>query len=268
MPLALSCLPLGRFEIPHPGKPLMQNITSIAASRLIAQQRALDVTADNIANAGTPGYKAVRMQFSDWLSRQSGAATPRGGATVAYTQDRATWRDFQAGPLTHTGNPLDIALTGSGYFTVSTAQGPKLTRAGRFGLLPDGTIADGTGNALLNANGQPIQLSPTDTQITIAGDGTISSENGQIAKVGVVEVGDPMQLQGVGGDKLTSGSATSQSTNPGLVQGSVEDSNVQPMQEMVRMMNDLREFQYVTQMVESEDQRQQSAIDKITQHAS
>ena len=75
-----------------------------------------------------------------------------------------------------------------------------------------------------------------------------------------------MQLSAVGGDKLTSGSTTTPATNPGLVQGSVEDSNVQPMLEMVRMMNDLREFQYVTQMVEAEDQRQQSAIDKLTQH--
>ena len=244
----------------------MQNITSIAASRLIAQHRALDVTADNIANAGTPGYKAVRMQFSDWLSRQHGASTPRGGGSLAFTQDRATWRDFQPGPLNHTGNPLDLALTNSGYFTVSTPQGPRLTRAGRFGLLADGTIVDGTGNALLNINGQPIQLSPTDTQITIAGDGTLSSENGQIGKIGVVEVSDPMQLSAMGGDKLSSGSATTPATNPGLVQGSVEDSNVQPMMEMVRMMNDLREFQYVTQMVEAENQRQQSAIDKLTQH--
>ena len=75
-----------------------------------------------------------------------------------------------------------------------------------------------------------------------------------------------MQLSAMGGDKLASGSATTQATNPGLIQGSVEDSNVQPMMEMVRMMNDLREFQYVTQMVEAEDQRQQSAIDKLTQH--
>jgi flagellar basal-body rod protein FlgF len=246
----------------------MQNVTSIAASRLIAQQRALDVTADNIANANTPGYKAVRTQFSDWISRQHTAATPRGGEAIAFTQDRATWRDFQPGPLSHTGNPLDLAISDAGFFTVSTPQGTRLTRAGRFGLLPDGTVADGTGNALLNTNGQPIQLSPADTQITVAGDGTISSENGQIAKIGVVQPDDPMQLHAVGGDKLSSDSATSPVDRPKLVQGSVEDSNVQPMLEMVRMMNDLREFQYVTQMVEAEDQRQQSAIDKLTQHTS
>ena len=243
----------------------MQNITSIAASRLIAQQRAMDVTADNIANTGTPGYKAVRMQFADWLNRQHDAATPRGGATIAFTQDRATWRDFQPGPVSHTGNPLDLALTGTGYFTVGTAQGPRLTRAGRFGLMPDGTIADGSGNALLNTNGQPIQLSPTDTQISIAGDGTLSTENGPVGKIGVVQPDDPMQLHAVGGHRLASDSATTPVAAPGLVQGSVEDSNVQPMLEMVRMMNDLREFQYVTQMVEAENQRQQSAIDKLTQ---
>ena len=243
----------------------MQNITSIAASRLIAQQRAMDVTADNIANTGTPGYKAVRMQFADWLNRQHDAATPRGGATIAFTQDRATWRDFQPGPVSHTGNPLDPALTGTGYFTVGTAQGPRLTRAGRFGLMPDGTVADASGNALLNTTGQPIQLSPADTQISIAGDGTLSSENGQIARIGVVQPDDLMQLRAVGGDRFTSASATAPVDRPGLVQGSVEDSNVQPMQEMVRMMNDLREFQFVTQMVEAEDQRQQSAIDKLTQ---
>ena len=246
----------------------MQNVTSIAASRLIAQQRALDVTADNIANANTPGYKAVRVQFSDWISRQHTAATPHGGEAIAFTQDRATWRDFQPGPLSHTGNPLDLAITDTGFFTVSTPQGTRLTRAGRFGLLPDGTVADGAGNALLNTNGQPIQLSPTDTRITIAGDGTLSSEFGQIAKIGVVQPDDPMQLHAVGGGKLSSDSATSPVDRPQLVQGSVEDSNVQPMLEMVRMMKDLREFQYVTQMVEAEDQRQQSAIDKLTQHTS
>lgn len=243
----------------------MQNVTSIATSRLIAQQRALDVTADNIANTGTPGYKAVRMQFSDWLNRQRAAASPRGGEIIAFTQDRATWRDFAPGPLSHTGNPLDLALTRSGYFMLATPQGQQLTRAGRFGLMPNGTIADAAGNALLNANGQPIQLSPTDTKISVAGDGTLSSENGQIAKIGVVQPNDPMQLSAVGNGQLISGSPTTAVTAPGLVQGSIEESNVQPVQEMVRMMNDLREFQFVSQMVEAEGQRQQSAIDKLTQ---
>src|ERR1700722_19047675 len=120
----------------------MDIVSSIANSRLIAQQRALDVTADNLANANTPGFKAEHLLFNDWLSRQKGADAVKGGNTIAYTQDRATWRDQRAGPLTHTGNPFDLAVTGEGYFTVNTPRGPRLTRDGRFGLMPDGTVAD------------------------------------------------------------------------------------------------------------------------------
>ena len=243
----------------------MENITTIATSRLVAQSRAMEVTADNIANAATPGFKTARIQFSDWISRQSATASPRGGAVLAYTQDRATWRNFQAGPLNHTANPLDLGITGDGYFTVKTPQGPILTRAGRFSLSSDGTVADAAGHALLDTAGQPIRLSPADTTLTVAGDGTISSEHGLIGKIGVVAPADPMQLQAQGGAEFRSAAATAPVAAPAIVQGAVEDSNVQPVQEMVRMMNDLREFQFVTQMVEGEDQRQQSAIDKILQ---
>ena len=93
----------------------MELTTDIALSRLVAQQRALDVTATNLANASTPGFKAERVVFSDWLSRQTGTSAPRGGGTVAFTQDRATYRDRQAGPVQHTANPLDLAVGGDGY---------------------------------------------------------------------------------------------------------------------------------------------------------
>ncbi len=152
---------------------------NIAASRVVAQLRAMDVTAANVANANTPGYRAERMLFSDWLQRQRDVASPPGGQVIAYTQDRATWRDSTAGPMSRTGNPLDLALSKDGYFTVGTPNGPRLTRSGRFGLLPNGTIADSAGEALLDTNGRPIQLSPADTQLTVAADGTLSSENGR-----------------------------------------------------------------------------------------
>jgi flagellar basal-body rod protein FlgF len=243
----------------------MESIANIAASRLVAQQRALDVVANNIANASTPGYKAERVLFSDWLSRQSDTSASPGGGAIAYTQDRATWRDFSAGPLTHTSNPFDLALTSDGYFTVSTPRGPRLTRDGRFGPMPDGTIADGAGNTLLDTNGKPIQLAPTDTSIEIASDGTVSSENGELGKIGIVRPADPMKLQAEGATTFLSSGPTTAVAAPGLVQGAVEESNVQPIQEVARMMNDLRQFQFVSELVESEGQRQQSAIDKLTQ---
>lgn len=241
----------------------MDITTSLAASRLIAQQRAMDITANNIANANTPGYRTERVQFSDWIDPQRGTENVPGGNSIVYTQDRATYRENQAGAITHTGNTFDMAIAGDGYFTVATKNGPRLTRDGRFGLLPDGTIADSSGNAVLDTNGHPIRLSPTDTQVSISGDGSISTENGQIGKIGVVQPADPMKLQAEGATNYVANTPTSPVASPGIVQGATEGSNVQPVLELTRMMNDVRQFQFVTQLVQAEGDRQQQAIDKL-----
>jgi flagellar basal-body rod protein FlgF len=239
------------------------NIASlIAASRLVAQERSIEVTANNLANVNTPGFQASRVQFSDWLNAQPyGAALP-GEAKIAYTQDRATWRDTQPGTLTQTGNPFDLAMQNGGYFTVSTPQGPRLTRDGRFGPLPNGMIGDASGNTLMDVNGKPLQIGAGDTQIAITGDGTISSENGPLGKIGVVSPADPTKLQAEGATLLRADTPTNQLPVPGIVQGVVEGSNVPAVLELTRMMNDVRDFQFTTQLVQAEDDRIQSAIDK------
>ncbi len=240
----------------------MDIASNVATSRLVAQQRAMDVIADNIANANTPGFKAQRMQFSDWLSPQKSTA-PQGGGTIAYTQDRATWREQQVGTLTHTGNPLDLALGRDGYFTVQTASGQRLTRDGRFSLQANGTLSDSAGDAVLDSNGQRIQFQPTDTQISIAGDGTVSTENGQLAKVGVVNPSDPMKLVAEGNTLFRADVPTAPVVAPAIVQGAIEDSNVQPVLETTRMMDGERQFQFMMQFIQAESDRQQSAIDKL-----
>lgn len=240
----------------------MDIASSVAASRLTAAQRALEVTADNIANADTPGYRTERVLFTDWLDRQRGTTTP-GGAMIAYVQDRATWREQSQGAISRTGNPFDLALAGDGYFTVNTPAGPRLTRNGRFGLQPDGTLADMSGNAVLDTTGQPIQLSPTDTTVAIAGDGSVSSQNGQLGKIGVVQPTDPSRLTAEGGTLLRADTPTTAVATPGIVQGAVEGSNVQPVLELTRMMDGLRQFQFVSELVQAEGDRQQSAIDKL-----
>lgn len=243
----------------------MELPTYVALSRLTAQQRALDVTATNLANASTPGFKAGRVLFTDWLSTQTGADAPRGGRTIAYTQDRATYHEQQAGSLQQTGNPLDLALTGDGYFTVNTPRGPRLTRAGRFSPMPNGTVGDMDGNALLDAAGQAIRLAPTDTRLTIAADGTMTSENGAVGRIGVVKLADANRITPEGSRMLRADTGTSPVTTPQVVQGAVEDSNVQPIIETTRMMNDMRSFQFTAQFVQAESDRMQGAIDKITQ---
>jgi flagellar basal-body rod protein FlgF len=240
----------------------MDITTALAASRLIAQQRAMDITANNIANANTPGYRTERVVFSDYIDKQTGTKSPPGIKSISYTHDRATYREPQPGSVTHTGNTYDLALTSDGYFTVNTKNGPRLTRDGRFGPMPDGTLADASGNAVLDTNGKPLQIPATDTRITIASDGSVSTESGQIGKIGVVQT-DPMKLQAEGATHFIAGAPTTPVAAPGIVQGAMEGSNVQPVLEVTRMLDNERQFQFVTQLVQAEGDRQQNAIEKL-----
>ena len=246
----------------------MENPTYVAMSRLIAQQRTMEVMANNVANSNTPGFKTQHVQFSDWLLPSTQKLLAAGESTLDFTQDRATWRDQSAGTLTHTGDPLDLAIGSQGFFVVKTPNGDRLTRAGRFSLQPDGTIGDDDGNPLLDAQGNPLQLSPGDSDVTIAGDGTISSRQQQIGKIGVVVPADLNRMVAEGSHLLKAETPTTLVAQPKITQGAVEDSNVSPVLEMTRMMQLERDFQFMTQFTQSEADRQQTTIDKLTQTSS
>lgn len=244
----------------------MDITTAIALSRLTAQSRALDVTAANIANADTPGFKAERMQFTDYLTQPSDTDPPPGGHSLAFVQDRATWRDWSAGTISRTGNPLDLALGGGGFFTVMTPQGPRLTRAGHFTLGPDGTVQDMQGDQLLDNQGKPILIPPGQTHITVAGDGTLDTEAGPLAKIGVVAPAAPNAMLAQGARLLdATATTTAPVAAPRITQGAVEESNAQPILEVTRMMEGLRQFQFMTQFVQEESDRKLDAIGKIAQ---
>jgi flagellar basal-body rod protein FlgF len=241
----------------------VENPGYIALSRLIAQQRALDVRAANIANANTPGYKAESVVFSDYLLKQTGVTAPPGGQTVQMVQDRATYRDFNAGQLLKTGNPLDLALQESGFFTVSTAQGNRYTRAGRFSMSPLGQIIDIAGNPLLGTDGRPITVPPGSGVLTVDGDGGISSDGAPIGKFAVVQFDNPQSLKAEGGTLFSSTQAARPVAQPNVMQGSVEGANVQGIVEVTQMMAEMREFEFASQFVDGEAQREQTAIDRI-----
>ncbi|MBF0877138.1 flagellar basal-body rod protein FlgF [Gluconobacter cerevisiae] len=243
----------------------MENSTYIALSRMDAQQRAMSVVADNMSNASTVGYKRENVLFSDFLSHQHGSKQAEGADTESYTQDRATYRDFQQGDMQSTGNPLDLALGGEGYFQVRTANGVRLTRAGRFEEQQDGAVVDASGNALLDRDGQPIVLPQTDHRITISADGVISTETGEQGQIGIVTAQDDNKLQAEGSRLLRTDQPTTAVERPNIVQGMVEGSNVQMMTEVTKMMEIQRNFQFMAQFVDAEATRQKNAIDKIVQ---
>ena len=176
----------------------MDIVGSIANSRLVAQQRALDVIADNIANANTPGFKAESVavqRLAQPTERHRGGAGRQHRRLYAGPRDMARPAAGHADPHRQSVRPRHHRQR---IFHRQHATWPRLTRDGRFGLMPDGTVADSRATRCSIPTGKPVLLSPTDTQISIAGDGTLSSENGQLAKVGVVSVADPMQMAAEG----------------------------------------------------------------------
>jgi flagellar basal-body rod protein FlgF len=241
----------------------MDNTTSIILSRMITASRTVDVIANNIANVSTPGYEATHLQSAAWIDRMRGVDAPPGGSTLSYTQAVGTWRDTAPGAVHQTGNPLDLALPGGGYFTVQTANGPRLTRDGRFGLLPNGTIANASGDALLDPGGQPITVPPQSGSLTIAADGTISTAQGIIGQVGVVTVADPQGLNAEGGNLFQTTTPPIPDAAPNIVQGALEGSNVQPILEITKMMQASQNFRMIAQFITAEQSRSQSAISKI-----
>jgi flagellar basal-body rod protein FlgF len=237
----------------------------IVLSRLAAQSRATDVLAANIANAGTPGFKASQTIFAQHIARQSGAETPAGGDQLAFTQDRATWRNMAAGSLRQTGNPLDLALGSDGFFAVETPRGERFTRAGHFTLSPDSRVVDAEGNAVLGEGGQPLTLPPGDVRIEVKGDGTLQSESGPIGRLRVVRFEDAQRLQAEGSRLFNApqGVDALPVEAPGVVQGAVEESNVSPVAELTRLTAGLREFQFAAQFIEKESERLGTAVDRI-----
>jgi len=243
----------------------MDNPGYIALSRLVTQNRATAVLAHNIANAETPGFRASRPVFTEHLERQRGARPVPGAESVHFSQDRATWRDHAPGPVQTTGNPLDIAISGEGLFAVETPRGERYTRAGRFSLGPEGMITDMEGNALLDTGGNPLRVAPTDTRLTIRGDGTLSSENGEIGRIRIVRFAEPQRMQAEGNRLLAAagGQAPEAIERPSLVQGALEGSNVQPVAELTRLTAEMREFQFMAQFAEKEGERLSGAVERI-----
>jgi flagellar basal-body rod protein FlgF len=241
----------------------------IILSRLALQQRATQVLAHNVANADTPGFRALRPVFGEIVQRQDMASAPPGGRPVAYVQDRATWREMDTGAMQSTGNPLDVAITGDGFFAVETPRGERYTRGGRFSLGEGGRLVDMEGNAVMGAEGTPIAFAPNDTRIEIQGDGTVRSENGILGRLRVVRFDNPQSLRAEGDRVFDAGGADPIAVErPALRQGVLEGSNVRPVIEMTRLTAELREFQFAAQFAEKEGERLSTAVERILRRRS
>ena len=241
----------------------------ILMSRLALQERSTQALAHNIANADTPGFRAMRPVFGQVMVNLRGAGGLPGDKSMSIPQDRATWRDMAPGTLQTTGNPLDVAIDGEGFFVVETPKGERYTRAGRFSIGANGRLVDQEGNTVLDSRDRPISFSAQDTQIEITKTGVIQSENGEIATLRVVRFEKPQNLLGEGNRLFDANNeAPVQIERPKVVQGALEGSNISPILEMTRLTAEMREFQYASNFTEREGERITNAVERIMRRRS
>lgn len=236
----------------------MQNTTYIALSRQMALWRQMEVVANNMANTNTPGYKDEEMMFREYLM-PTRANDPSSAKTVSMVQDVGLVRDTAEGPLTKTDNTLDFALHGQGYFQVETEAGMRYTRDGHFRLDEGGMLVNSDGYAVMDNRDQPIIFAPNEANITVAPDGTVSTENGQVSTMKVVKFANEQELRNAGGNLFETEQTPVVIARPQVVQGMMEQSNVQPVMEMTRMMSVLRQYKSVQQIIDNETTRIEKA---------
>ncbi len=236
----------------------MENSLYITLSRQEALRRQLDVVSNNIANMNTTGFKSQRMLFLEYLERPD-----REGDRMSFVQDYGLQRNVDVGPIQVTNNELDVALRSDGYFAIETISGPRYTRGGALQLNADRELVDRSGLPLLDANNQRIIMPAGTTEIHIAGDGTVSTENGEVAKLKVVTFADPQKMMELGGGLYETAQAEIAVEQPQVTQGAIEGSNVQGVVEVTQMIDVLRTYQSVQKLIDTEHERIRGAIGKL-----
>ena len=232
----------------------MENTSLIALSRQGTLRRQLNIIANNLANMNTTGFKAKKMMFIEHLTRSEGG-NGIAGQPISFVRDIATMRDTAAGTLKETGNPLDLAIRGPGYFVVETEDGERYTRNGHFRLDEAGQLVTQGGNPVLSDSGQPFFFSPEDSAIMVAPDGTVSTENGELGRIRVVRFENDQELQDNGGGLLASEKPPADVEAPDVAQNMLENSNVQPIMEIARMIAVERAYSDVKRFIAREDER-------------
>ena len=198
-----------------------------AYTGLLARTQALDTAANNLANAGTAGFRAERGYFRGVLA--SGLLEGEQGSQVGNSVNGfgvlgGSAADFGQGPLATTGNPLDMALNGSGFFAIQTAQGVRYTRNGAFTRSAGGELQTGAGEAVLDQAGKAIEM-PTGVA-AVAADGTISVDGGVVGKVGVFGFTQTNSLVAEGGSRFAApAGVTANAADAEVKQGAVEGAN-------------------------------------------
>lgn len=234
----------------------------VALTRQSGLAKELQSVANNIANLSTTGYRREGVIFAEEVR-----ALPLEGGSVAMTAARARYTDELQGTLQETGGTLDLAVEGEGYFTVRTAQGDRLTRAGAFTRDMNGTVVSMDGHALLDEGGGEIVIPFEAKAVAVSADGTVSVDGAPVARIGLVRVEDATRLFREAGVLFRADEPPVPVEEGRVVQGFLEQSNVSPVAEMARMVEVQRAYEYGQKLLDGEDERIRLVVRTLGQQA-
>jgi flagellar basal body rod protein FlgG len=239
----------------------MDPLLTAAASGMRARLEALDLAANNIANSGTAGFKLDRESYNLYVAPEALDLESPGPATLPVVQ--RNWTDFTQGSLAATGNLLDLAISGPGFFAVNGPGSTLYTRNGGFRLSPAGVITTAEGYALRSAGGGTLQLQP-DLPFEIAPDGTVKQGGSDVGRVAVTEFDQPQALAKFGRNYFQAdSSAAPKPAAAQIEQGKLETSNVAAPESAVRLIGILRQFEMLQKAISMDGDMAKQAIEQV-----
>jgi len=249
----------------------MENALLVGLSRQTVLERQMDVLANNIANVNTNGFKADESLFEEYLNSGAHEDNFKGAdRRVSYVQDRGTFHNFTQGAAQATNNPLDVAIDGGGFLTVQTQGGERYTRDGNLQINNVGQLVTHEGDPVIGTSG-PIVFQPTDHDIAISSDGTITVLEGSSradsirGKLRVVSFADAQKLlkQGNNYYSTPNDNGAQQDTKSLVRQGFVEKSNVNAVSEMAAMMQVTRTYSQIANILQQQSDLHKNAIEQL-----
>ncbi|NRA86592.1 MAG: flagellar basal-body rod protein FlgF [Rhizobiales bacterium] len=245
----------------------MNNAIRIGLSQQAALKRQLSTVANNLANMSTAGFKTENLVFQEYIMPVAKMNNQTlGSKNLSYVSDVALMRDFGTGSMEVTDNPLDVAINGEGWFSVQTPNGKRYTRDGHFSLNSEGQLVNLSGHPVLT-DGGPINFTQNESEITIAKDGSISTNLGQKGKLLITVFDDQRLLQKEGDNLFNSPVEGREPEFVSLAQGMIEKSNVQPVVQMTKMIEIQRAYERTSNMIKKMADLKSSAINKLAQVA-
>ena len=227
----------------------MDALTIAAASGIRSRMQSLDLLANNLANAGTAGFKRDQEFYGLYTSGEADSGEDGTVSTLPVIQRQ--WTDFSPGIVQVTGNPMDVAISGNGFFAVNGPNGPLYTRNGSLQVLSSGALATADGYPLRNTTGGTIQVS-SGSPLSIAADGSVTQDGQLLGQIAIVNFKSTASLS-------KTSSACFQNTDPNnqpaaatgveVQQGKIEGSNVPVAEAAMRLVGVMRQFEMLQKAV-------------------